>query len=90
MCLVTYMIRLIPLLIFRKKIENRFLQSFLYYIPYAVLSSMTIPAIFDSTSSLPSAAAGMITAVILSLKKVDLLPVAIASCTVVFIAERLL
>ena len=42
---VTYLIRMLPLVLCRKKIENRFIRSFLYYIPYAVLSAMTIPAI---------------------------------------------
>ena len=46
MALVTYLIRMLPLVIFRKKIENRFIRSFLYYIPYAVLAAMTFPAVF--------------------------------------------
>ena len=52
MALVTYLIRMLPLVIFRKKIENRFIRSFLYYIPYAVLAAMTFPAVFSSTGSL--------------------------------------
>ena len=44
MALVTYLIRMLPLVIFHKKIENRFIRSFLYYIPYAVLAAMTFPA----------------------------------------------
>lgn len=49
MSLVTYLIRMIPFVLVKKKIKNRFLLSFLYYVPYAVLSVMTIPAIFYST-----------------------------------------
>ena len=54
---VTYLIRVVPFTVFRKKIQNHFLQSFLYYIPYAVLSAMTIPAIFYSTGSMVALAA---------------------------------
>ncbi|MFR0950707.1 MAG: AzlD domain-containing protein [Ruminococcus callidus] len=53
---VTYLIRVVPFTVFRKKIQNHFLQSFLYYIPYAVLSAMTIPAIFYSTGNVITAA----------------------------------
>ena len=49
MALVTYLVRVIPLLVFKKKIESKFVKSFLYYVPYAVLSCMTFPAIFYST-----------------------------------------
>ena len=52
MALVTYLIRMIPYVAFRKKITNKFVSSFLYYIPYAVLGAMTFPAIFFSTASL--------------------------------------
>ena len=55
---VTYLIRVIPFVAFRKKIQNRFIRSFLYYIPYAVLAAMTVPAIFSSTSHLYSALVG--------------------------------
>ena len=51
MAVVTYLIRAVPLVLFRKKIENRFLSSFLYYVPYACLTALTLPAIFYSTES---------------------------------------
>lgn len=35
MAVVTYLIRMVPLVAFRKKIENRFVNSFLYYVPYS-------------------------------------------------------
>ncbi len=66
MALTTYLIRVIPLVLFRKQIQNAFVQNFLYYVPYAVLSAMTIPAIFSSTASLPSAVGGFIIALIVS------------------------
>lgn len=85
--LITYLIRMIPLVLFKKKIKNRFLLSFLYYIPYAVLAVMTIPAIFYSTSYKTSALAGFIVAVLLAYKEKSLLIVAFASCVMVFVTE---
>ena len=84
---VTYLIRMLPLVLCRKKIENRFIRSFLYYVPYAVLSAMTIPAIFYSTGCLISAILGLACAVILSLLEKKLLTVAIGACGTVFIGE---
>ena len=63
---VTYLVRMVPLVLVRRKIQSRFLRSFLYYIPYAVLSVMTIPAIFYATSSTLSAVAGFVMAMILA------------------------
>lgn len=87
---VTYLVRMLPLVIFKKKIENRFIRSFLYYIPYAVLAAMTFPAILDSTSSTLSAAAGLLIAFITAYFELGLLPVALLSCLSVFICEIIL
>ncbi|MBP5492381.1 MAG: AzlD domain-containing protein [Clostridiales bacterium] len=84
---VTYLIRMLPLVLCKEKIENRFIKSFLYYIPYAVLSAMTIPAIFFSTGCLLSAILGLVVAVVLSLFEHKLLTVAIGACGTVFIVE---
>ena len=84
---VTYLIRMLPLVLIKKKIQNKFLLSFLYYIPYAVLSVMTIPAIFYSTSYTISALAGFVVAVFLSLRKKSLLTVAASACATVLIIE---
>ena len=46
---VTYLIRVLPLTLIRKQIDNRFVQSFLYYVPYATLSAMTFPAILEAS-----------------------------------------
>ena len=86
----TYLIRVLPFIAIRHQIHNRFIRSFLYYIPYAVLTAMTIPAIFTSTGSVISAAAGLIIAVILSLLGRDLTTVALISCAAVFITELFL
>lgn len=87
---ITYLIRMLPLVLIKKKIKNRFLISFLYYIPYTVLAVMTVPAIFYSTSSPISAAVGFTAAVLLAMRGKSLLTVAALSCAVVFLAEWLM
>lgn len=76
---VTYLIRMIPFAFFRRKIKSRFFRSFLYYIPYAVLSAMTLPAIFYSTGSIVTAAAGTAVAVVLAYMNLPLIAVALAA-----------
>lgn len=76
---VTYLIRMLPLTLFRRKITSRFFRSFLHYIPYAVLSAMTIPAIFYSTGSVSTAAIGTLVAVVLAYFKKPLIVVALAA-----------
>ena len=87
---VTYLIRVIPFVLINKKIENRFINSFLYYIPYTVLSAMTFPAILYATGSMISAAAGLLTAIFIAYKGMGLLIVAIGACLAVFIVEVLM
>lgn len=89
MAAVTYLIRMIPLTVFRKKIENRFIRSFLYYVPYACLMAMTFPAVLNATNSRLSAAAGVLVAVLLALRGKGLVVVSAAACIVVFLVERL-
>lgn len=84
---VTYLVRMLPFILVKEKIKNRFVLSFLYYIPYAVLSVMTIPAIFTSTSKTLSAVAGFVVAVVLSCFGGSLLKVAALSCVCVYIVE---
>ncbi len=76
---VTYLIRMIPFTFFRKKIKSRFFRSFLFYIPYAVLSAMTIPAIFYTTHNTYTAIAGTLVAVILAFMEMPLIVVALAA-----------
>ena len=87
---VTYLTRMLPLVVLKRRIENRFFQSFLYYVPYAVLAAMTIPEALHATQSLLSALLGIGTALLLSLKGKSLLTVALGACAAVFVAERLL
>ena len=82
---VTYLIRMIPFALFTKKIESRFVRSFLMYIPYAVLSAMTIPEIFYSTGSGITAAAGTVLAVVLAYFNLPLIIVALAASAGAFI-----
>ena len=84
---VTYLVRMLPLVFFQKKIKSRFVRSFLYYIPYAVLAVMTVPAIFYSTGSLASAIAGFAVAVVLAFFGRSLIVVAAGSAFTVLIAE---
>lgn len=83
---VTYLIRMIPFTLFRKKIKSPFFRSFLYYIPYAVLSAMTIPAIFYSTGDLTTSLIGTAVAVALAYFNCPLIIVALAAAASAFIA----
>lgn len=87
---VTYLIRMLPLALCRQKLQNRFLKSFLFYVPYAVLAAMTVPAVFESTGSAVSAAVGFAVAVALAYWGAQLLPVALAACAAVFAVEWIL
>lgn len=90
MALTTYLIRVLPMTLFRKPIRSRFVRSFLYYVPYACLSAMTFPSILSSTESIISGALALITAVVLAFRGKSLITVAVASSAVVFLTERIL
>ncbi|MGN1422115.1 MAG: AzlD domain-containing protein [Oscillospiraceae bacterium] len=90
MALVTYLIRMLPLAAFRKKIKSKFVMNFLFYVPYAVLSAMTIPAVFYSSGSIWSAVAGCIVAVMLAFFEKGLLTVAVCACGGVFVTELIM
>ena len=90
MALVTYLIRMLPLAAFRRKIKSKFVMNFLYYVPYAVLSAMTIPAVFSSSSGIISAIAGFAVAVVLAFFERGLLTVAVCACGGVFITELIM
>ncbi len=86
----TYLIRAIPFAAVRKKIENRFIRSFLYYIPYAVLAAMTFPAALYATGNVFAAGAGIFAAVVFAISGKSLTVVALISSLTVFITEFLL
>ena len=82
---VTYIIRMVPFTVFRKKIKSRFLRSFLYYVPYAVLSAMTVPAIFFATGSLATAVVGTAAALVLAYLGLPLIVVALSASAAAYI-----
>ena len=84
---VTYLIRMIPMVVFKERIKSRFILSFLYYVPYAVLSAMVFPAIFYASGNVASATVGFIVAVLVSFFGKSLVTVALCSCTAVLAAE---
>ena len=90
MAVVTYLIRMLPLTLIRGKIKNRFLRSFLYYVPYACLMAMTFPAVIYATYHVGAAVAGVAVAILLSLKGRGLMTVAVAASITVFVVSLLL
>lgn len=87
MALTTYLIRVLPLTIFRKPIKSRFLRSFLHYVPYACLTAMTFPAILTSTATVISGAAALLVAVWLAYRGKSLLTVSLAASAAVMVTE---
>ncbi len=86
MALVTYLPRMLPVAIFRKKIKSRFIQSFLHYVPFAVLSALTIPDIFNSTGNYATAICGTLVAIVLAYFEKNLVMVASGAILIVFLA----
>jgi len=87
MAITTYLIRMLPMVIFRKKITNVYIRSFLYYVPYTVLAAMTFPAIFSSTGSHASAATGCIVALALAFFRRSLLTVAVGASAAALLVQ---
>lgn len=87
---VTYLIRMLPLVLLKKKITNRYIKSFLYYVPYACLAAMTFPAVLYSTANIYSAIVGLVVAIVAAYRGKSLLTVALLACVAVFIMERFL
>lgn len=90
MAFVTYAIRVLPLTLIRKQIKNRFLKSFLYYVPYITLAVMTFPAIMDATQSPIAGAAALVIGIVAAWLGAGLFPVSVLCCAVVFLLELLL
>ncbi|MBQ8836614.1 MAG: AzlD domain-containing protein [Clostridia bacterium] len=87
---VTYLVRVIPFTLFHKKIKNKFINSFLYYTPYAVLAAMTFPAILYATSHVGTAVVGLFVALVLAFFGKGLLTVACGACAAVFAVEMIM
>ena len=90
MAVTTYLIRALPLTLLKKPIKNRFLKSFLHYVPVACLTAMTFPAILYATENILSGAVGLAVALVLAFFRKSLILVAVSSCAAVFLMEQLL
>lgn len=90
MAAVSYLPRVIPLVLFRRKITNKYVCAFLSYMPYAVLAAMIIPDVFGSTGNIISSLCGFAVALVLSYMEFGLLPVALSGTAAVFIAEQII
>ncbi len=87
---VTYLVRMLPLVLVKHKIENRFIRSFLYYVPYSVLAVMTVPAIFTATSGIICAIVGFCVAILLAYFERSLITVASFACASVLVTELIM
>lgn len=87
MALVTYLIRVLPLTLIRKQIKNKYLKSFLYYVPYVTLSVMTFPAILHATQSIYSGLLALIVGIVVAWLGFDLFKTAVSCCLIVLILE---
>lgn len=90
MAAVTYLLRMLPMTLIRKKITSRFIRSILYYLPYSVLSAMVIPSVFSSTGSIMTAAVGLAVALLLAFFERSLIIVAIGASGAAFVSGLLL
>ena len=90
MAAVSFAIRVLPLTLIQKQIQSRFIQSFLYYVPYVTLAVMTFPAILDATQSTWSALAALVAAILLAWCGQSLFTVSVLSCVTVFLLELVL
>ncbi len=87
MATVTYAIRVLPLTLIRKQIKNRFLRSFLYYVPYVTLAVMTFPAIIEATQTPAAGVLALIAGILLAWFGASLFSVSVTCCIIVFLVE---
>ena len=90
MAAVTYLIRVLPLTLIRRRIENRFIRSFLHYVPYVTLAVMTFPVILEATGSVWSGLAALVAGILIAYLTENLFLVSVFCCVVVFLVELLL
>ena len=90
MAVVTYLVRMLPLVLARKEIQSVFIKSFLYYVPFACLAAMTFPAILGVTTYLISGIVGLIVAIIAAYFERSLVTVALLACAAVFLTEQII
>ena len=87
MAAVSYANRVLPLTLIRRQIQNQFLQSFLYFVPYVTLAVMTFPAIVEATQSPVAGAVALVVGIVAAWFGAGLFPVAVACCTTVLVLE---
>jgi len=90
MSAVTIAIRLVPLTLIRGQVKNRFVRSFLYYVPYVTLAVMTFPAILTATQTPVSGALAFVIGIALAWYGASLFKVSAACCLIVFAVEFVL
>ncbi|MDL2310345.1 AzlD domain-containing protein [Peptostreptococcaceae bacterium OttesenSCG-928-C18] len=90
MAVVTYLIRAIPLTLIRKEINNKFIKSFLYYVPFVTLSVIIFPDILYSTNSVIASLVAFIVAIILAYKKFNMFVISICACAIVYILDSII
>lgn len=86
--IVIYLIRMLPITLIQKQIYNRFIRSFLFYVPYVTLAVITFPAILDSTQIPLAGGCALVLGSLLSWKGIKMFQVAIACCIIVFLVEK--
>lgn len=87
MWFITAIIRILPLLVLRRPIRNRFLRSFFHYVPYVTLAVMTFPAIVNATNSPLAGATALIAGIVLAWIGANMITVSAACCVVVLVLE---
>jgi branched-subunit amino acid transport protein len=88
--ITTNLIRVVPMLLIKGQISNRFLRSFLYYVPYVTLAVMTFPCMVQATVSPVSGAVALITGIVAAWRGLGLFPVAAICCAIVYLMDNLI
>ena len=85
--ITTNLIRVVPMLLIKGQISNRFLRSFLYYVPYVTLAVMTFPSMIQATMSPLSGTVALIVGIIAAWRRMGLFPVAAICCGIVYLID---
>lgn len=90
MAITVFAIRVLPLTILKKPINNIFIKSFLYYVPYVTLSVMTFPAIIQATNNPIAGLVSLIIGILAAYKDFGLFKVTVLCCLIVFVLELII
>ncbi len=90
MAIVTFMVRVLPLTLIKNQIKNKYIRSFLYYVPYVTLAVMTFPAIIYTTQSKVSGILALVVGIVSAWFGMGLFKVSVMSCTTVFVVELIM